>query len=185
MFIHSKIKLKLACGLVALTMILAVSSCTQETPKSVNYASIPELVTLGDAGVFRGFNLGDSLNTVLRKETKKPIEVDSGYLYYEYAILDTVGSFNITYNFDEDGGLNEIQSNIFIMKSSETEIVLNQFKTYFDKYFGPSRTEMGYDVWSVKSAKYGEVKINLNDESSDFTIDGSIQMIPIPKKNQQ
>lgn len=158
---------------VAIGITLIVSSCSTEAPKAVDYKSIPELILLGDAGTFRGFNLGDSLSTILKKEKTKPIEFDSAFLYYEYAIFDSAGSFNITYNFDEELKLKEIQSNIFITKGSETESLLNNFKARFDKYFGPCQTEMGYAVWSVKSAKYGTIKINLGDASSDFTIDNA------------
>lgn len=157
---------------VVFLFALVLTSCTQEQPKPVDISTIPGIIMGGDAGIFRGFNLGDSLATVLRKETAKPVESDSSYLYYEYTLPDTVGSYNIAYNFDEKG-LYEIQSNIFITNAAETETIFNRFKIYFDKYYGSSQTEMGFSVWSVKSKKFGEVKINLSDESSDFTIDNA------------
>jgi hypothetical protein len=155
------------------SVFTAMVSCTsQEQQKPADLTSTPQIIMGDNAGVFRGFNLGDSLSTIVRKEAGKPIETDSGYLYYEHKLFDTLGSYNITYNFDEKG-LYEIQSNIFINNAASTETVLNSFKAYFDKYYGASRTEMGFNVWSVKSAKFGEVKINLSDESSDFTIDNA------------
>ena len=43
-------------------------------------------------------------------------------------------------------------------------------------------------VWTVKSEKYGDVRINLSDESADFTIPGSPGKIALwiyPDKNNQ
>lgn len=150
---------------------VAVYSCKQEQ-KSADIGSIPAIVLGSNDGVFRGVNLGDSIATVLRKETEKPIETDSGYLYYEYSLLDSVGSYNITYNFDEQG-LYEIQSDIFINDAANTEAVLSEFKKHFDKYYAPTQADMGFSAWSVKSDRVGAVKINLSDESSDFTVDNA------------
>ncbi|MFY9309247.1 MAG: hypothetical protein WAQ28_09405 [Bacteroidia bacterium] len=157
---------------MVLIAAITLSSCSEITTKKTDPAAIPELVLAGNEGLFRTMNLGDDINTVLKKETAKPLEVDSAYLYYEYALPDSVGSFNVTYNFDEKG-LFEIQSIIFINNAEVTEEVQNRFKSYFDNYYGSSQTEMGFNIWSVKSEKFGQVKINLTDESSDFTIDNA------------
>ena len=92
-------------------------------------------------------------------------------MYYEYPI-DSIGSFNITYNFD-DAGLNEIQSEIFIKNAKQTDSIFDTFKNYFDAHYGGSEVDMGYTVWSVKSEKFGDVKINLSDQSADLTVDGA------------
>lgn len=153
--------------------VITLVSCSQEQPKPADINTIPEIVMGGHEGVFRGANLGDNLDAVLKKETTKPIETDSGYLYYEFPLFDSIGSYNVTYNFDEKG-LFEIQSTVFIINNpAETENVFNRFKAYFDKTYGASESEMGFNVWSVKSEKFGNVKINLSDESSDFTIANS------------
>ena len=153
--------------------VLTFVSCSQDQPKPADINTIPEIVLGGNEGVFRGANLGDSVDEVLKKETTKPIETDSGYLYYEFPLLDSIGSYNVTYNFDEKG-LFEIQSTVFIINNpAETENVFNRFKAYFDKTYGASQSEMGFYIWSVKSEKFGSVKINLSDESSDFTIANS------------
>lgn len=157
---------------ILLTAVVTFYSCSETTTKKTDPAAIPELVLASNEGLFRTMNLGDDINTVLKKETAKPLEVDSAYLYYEYALPDSVGSFNVTYNFDEKG-LFEIQSLIFINNAEATEEVQNKFKSYFDNYYGSSQTEMGFNIWSVKSEKFGQVKINLTDESSDFTIDNA------------
>jgi hypothetical protein len=128
-------------------------------------------------GAFRGFNFGDQLDTVRKKESSPPTESDSNYLYYEYRI-DTTGSYNISYDFD-DNGLVEIQSDIFIKDANQTDSVFNSFKRYFDEHFGKNETDMGYDVWTVKSETHGDIKINLTDESSQFTTDKSPGKIAI------
>jgi hypothetical protein len=45
---------------------------------------------------------------------------------------------------------------------------------------------MGFAVWTVKSAKFGDVRINLSDESADFTVEnnpGKISIWIYPDKN--
>jgi hypothetical protein len=165
-------------------IVIIVFSCTHTKSKVAEYGPVIENVMRSDMGVFRGFGLGENPDSIMKKEPEKPIEVDSGYLYYEYK-LATAGSFNITYNFDEKG-LNEIQSDIFITNADEADQVFNTFKTYFDQHYGGSRMEMGFTVWSVKSEKYGDVKINLSNESTDFTADkapGKISLWVYPDKD--
>ena len=157
--------------LFSIVLLLFTWSCTE--PKSALSKYGPELegVMRSDFGTFRGFNLGDQMDTVLAKEAGKGIDADEGYLYYEFKLQDS-NFYNITYIFD-DAGLNEIQSDIYIKNPTNTEKVLNSFKSYFDDHFGANETHQGFLVWTVKSEKYGNVRINLSDESADFTIPGS------------
>lgn len=145
-----------------------LSSCSE--PKSVLSKYGPELegVMRTESGTFRGFDLGTKQDTILAKESGKPSEFDEGYLYYEFDLPDS-NSYNISYNFD-DKGLNEIQSEVYIKNPIHTEKVFDSFKTYFDDHFGKSETHQGFTVWTVKSDKFGDVRINLSDESEDLTI---------------
>jgi hypothetical protein len=157
---------------LVLSLILVVifcSSCTKHKSKLAEYGSVFESVMISDSCVFRGINLGDKLNSIQAKEKNKPIETDTGYLYYEYS-LDSTGSYSITYNFDETG-LNEIQSDIFIKNPDKSDQIFSMFKSYFDEHYGDSESHQGFTVWSAKSEKYGDVKISLSDESADFTVD--------------
>lgn len=165
-----------------LPLLFIVSSCSKSSLKE--FGPVFQSVVLSDEGVFRGINLGDSQAAIEKKESVKPVESDSGYLYYEYK-LDTTGSFNVTYNFDERG-LNEIQSDIFINKSEQTEAIYDKFKAYFDEHYGDSESQMGFTVWTVKSEKYDEIKISITNENSDFTTDqapGKISIWIYPNTN--
>jgi hypothetical protein len=148
-------------------LVIVISSCTKPKSKLAKYGSVLEDVIRSDSSAFRGFNLGDKLDSIQKKEAGKPIESDTAYLYYEYK-LDSSNTFNITYNFDDDG-LNEIQSDIFIHNPNNTENVFNAFKAFFDDHYGASESHGGFTVWLVKSKKFGDVRINLSDESADFT----------------
>ncbi len=165
-------------------LIFILHSCTPPAPKASKYGPVFDSVMRSENGLFRGLNLGDKLDSVQLKETVKPIEADSGYLYYEMK-LDTTGSFNITYNFDETG-LNEIQSDIYINNAAAADEAFSKFKSYFDDHFGESQNHQGYTVWTVTSAKYGLVRINLSNESSDFTVEkapGKISLWIYPDKD--
>jgi hypothetical protein len=177
----AKYSLIITCFLLA-----AISSCTTKSKsKLAEYHPVLEKIVRVETGAFRGFNLGDQLDSVKLREPAQPVEVDEGYLYYEYKIDDTTGSYSISYNFD-DKGLNEIQSDIFITNANNTDQLFNSFKSYFDDHYGSSEMDMGYNVWTVKSQKYGDVKINLSDESTSLTTDhapGKISIWIYPDKN--
>jgi hypothetical protein len=154
-----------------------VSSCNRSSSSLKEYGPIVQSVILSNNGVFRGLSLGDKMDSVQRSEPIQPMEVDDGYLYYEYKI-DSTASFNISYNFEE-AGLSEIQSDIYIHDPKNTETIFNQFKTFFEEHYGTSEDQQGYTIWSVKSEKYNSVKINLSDESADLTVPNSPGKISI------
>jgi hypothetical protein len=155
---------------IALVLVL-FASCDTEKSELAAYGPVVQHVIGKESGAFRGFNLGDVMDSVQAGESGQPVEVDDGYLYYEFLISDTTGSYNISYDFSE-GGLSEIQSDIFIDNPDNTEAIFNSFKKYFDDHYGASETAMGYYVWTTQSEKFGEVKINLKDESVELTADG-------------
>jgi hypothetical protein len=165
-------------------LLLFTFSCTNPKSKLAEYGPVLENVMQSDIGAFRGFSLGEAFDTIKQTEKVEPIESDENYLYYEYSI-DTLGSYNVAYNFEEKA-LNEIQADIFISNASKTEEVYNSFKKYFDLHYGVCEDHMGFAVWTVKSAKFGDVRINLSDESADFTVEnnpGKISIWIYPDKN--
>jgi hypothetical protein len=172
--------------IIACFLIIAVYSCKTSTEsKLAKYHPALEKIVRSETGAFRGFNLGDKVDTVKQHEPEQPVEADEGYLYYEYKIDDTTGSYSISYHFDEKG-LKEIQSDIFVTNVNNTDPIFNAFKAYFDEHYGGSQLDMGYNVWSVKSEKYGDVKINLTDESASLTTDhapGKISIWIYPDKH--
>jgi len=152
-------------------LVLFFTSCENEKSPLGFYGSFFENVMRSENGVFRGFNLGVQMDSVLKNESVKATEADEGYLYYEFQ-ADTTGSYNVAYTFNEKG-LAEIQSDLFITNQTNTDAVFNAFKTYFDEHYGPSANDMGFTVWSVKSDLFNEVKINLSNESADFSLPNS------------
>jgi hypothetical protein len=154
-----------------------VSACKQPKSKLSKYGSVLESVIVSDTGAFRGYSLGEKLDSVKANEKAQPAEVDDGYLYYEYK-LDSANSFNIAYTFDENG-LSEIQSDIYIKDPANTDRIFNSFKTFFEDHYGQSQSHEDYTIWTIKSAKYGTVRINLSDESADFTVPNSPGKISI------
>lgn len=162
-FIKNVLFISLLAGLI--------SSCSDSKSPLSKYGPELEGVMRTDLGTFRGFDLGTPMDTVLAKEVGLGVDADEGYLYYEFKLNDS-NTYNISYSFD-DMGLNEIQSDVYIKNPNNTEKVFNSFKSYFDDRFGKNENHQGFMVWTVKSENYGDVRINLSDESSDFTIPGS------------
>jgi len=159
-------------------IFFVISSCKQDKSSLAKYGSVFENVVRFDQGVFRGFNLGDSITTIATKELSKPFEEDINYLNYEYKI-DSTTTFDVRYTFDERG-LNEIESDIFINNNlSLAEETFNNFKKYFDEHYGKSETEGGYNVWSVKSEKYGDIMIDLSSEFPAFNAKNNVEKISL------
>lgn len=172
---------------ISILLLLVISSCNKKEEKDPldKYGTFVKTVMRTDTGAFRGFNFGESMDTVLAKESANATEADDMYLYFEYRI-DTVGSFDIAYDFDESG-LVEVQSYVYINNINKVDSVFNAFKDYFDDHFGKNETQMGYNVWSVKSEEYGDININLSDESANFTADkapGKLSISIYPDKSQ-
>lgn len=157
-------------------VVLTIASCESERSPLSKYGPVFENVMRSETGVFRGFSLGDQLDSVKQKETE-PVESDVDYLYYEYDI-DTTATYSVAYTFT-DGLLDEMRSYIFVNDNNKTEEVLNTFKNYFNEHYGASEEHMGFIVWSVRSEKYGLVRINLSDESADFSVEDAPGKISI------
>ena len=172
---HLQKSLKL---LLLVILFSVVSSCKQNKSSLAEYGSVFEKVVISDQGVFRGFSLGDSLKNIKAKEKETPKEEDENYLYYEYK-SDSLTTFNVSYSFDEKG-LNEIKSDIFVKNNMDVaEDIYNKFKEYFNQHYGQSETEGGFDVWSVKSEKYGEIRIDLSNEFPAFNTTNAIGKISL------
>ena len=169
---------------IILFVLVYASACRHDSDALKKYGPFFKTVMRSEDGAFRGFNFGEKQDSISKKEAGAATETDKDYLYYEYRI-GSEGTFNVTYDFDEDG-LNEIQSDVFVNDPNQTDSVFNSFKTYFDDHFGKEESDMGYNVWSVKSDKYGDVKINLSDQSSGLTTDkapGKISIWIYPDKD--
>jgi len=169
---------------IVLFVLVYSASCKRDADALKKYGPFVKTVMRTENGAFRGFNFGEAQDSVSRKEAGPPTETDKDYLYYEYRIPEG-GSFNVTYDFDEEG-LNEIQSDVFVNDANQTDSIFNSFKTYFDDHFGKEESDMGYNVWSVKSDKYGDIKINLSDQSTSLTTDkapGKISIWIYPDKD--
>ncbi len=179
---RSSNKVYLSSIIVLAMVALLLGSCSQPSGLAA-YGKEFEQVMHSETGVFRGFSLGDKFDSVKLSEKETPRETDSGYLYYERK-LDTAGTYNITYNFT-DNQLDEIQSDIYLHSTNRAEEVFGKFKSYFDEHYGQSQNQQGFTVWTVKSQKYGTVRISLSDESSNFTVDkapGKISLWIYPDK---
>jgi len=169
---------------IFLIVAAAVAACNSEKSPLAKYGKVFENVMRSEQGVFRGLSLGDKIDTVQKAE-ELALEADEGYLYYEYAI-DTTATYSVAYTF-EDGLLDEIQSYIFVNDNTKTEETFNTFKNYFNEHYGESQDHMGFLVWTVKSQKYGIVRINLSDESADFSVSnapGKISIWIYPEKGE-
>jgi hypothetical protein len=148
-------------------------SCGSDKPSGLSeYGPVFESVMRTDSGAFRGFELGTPMDTVMAREPAQPAEVDDLYLYYEYSLPDGAGSYDLSYDFDENG-LIEINSDIFLRDPAMTEAALAGFKKYFDKIYGASENHGGFNVWTVRSESFGKVRINLSDSSAELSADGS------------
>ena len=151
-----------------LVLIYLMAGCGNHQAPLVQYGPVVQQIMITDTAVFRTFSLGNKPEEVKKRETALLMESDSSFLYYESKKSDS-SSFNVMYNFDEEG-LAEIQSDIYLSNATQGDEAFEQFKKYFNDHYGESTAKQGYMVWTIPSSKFGTVRVNLDLENADGNI---------------
>jgi hypothetical protein len=150
---------------IMLVSLVFISSCTDPKKETETNKSIIETVMLSDKGIFRGLDLGMSKDSVLAHEKIEPVQNSTAQLNYEYTI-DSTATYAITYSFDEKGALSEVQCAVYLIKDiSFIDKTYAELESYYNEFYGESLTDKGLTTWGVKSDQYGEIKINISQES--------------------
>ena len=87
---------------------LVIASCNEEIKTQNNkprifpeYSIVLDEIIRSKDGVIRGVDLNSQASIINKVETKKPTEVSSNFLYFEYPIDSTI-NYSVTYNLKND-----------------------------------------------------------------------------------
>lgn len=125
-------------------------------------------------GVFRGVNIGDSVNQVESEEGTAPIESSKNLHSYEGTIGES-GNYAVRYGF-ENGKVFEILVECSFDENQEGVKLLNGFRDFFIEKYGAFDKDAGYLVWKTKSSADTPVCIIEMIDESEFADFGQFSL---------
>ena len=136
-------------------------------------------------GIFRGVNIGDSVDQVESAEGTAPIESSKNMHSYEGSIGES-GSYVVRYGF-ESGKVYEILVECSFDENQEGVKMLNGFRDFFNEKYGAYEKDAGYLVWKTKSSGNIPVCVIEMVDESEFADFGqfSLSIYREPNSPQQ
>ena len=158
-----KFKMLKKTNLFSLIIILTIFSCKK--------ASSPhfDAIVKSDKGVFRGVEIGSTIEEVQQLENKEFL-VDNmpEYLYYDYN-MDMGNSYTISYDFSENS-LYEIELSAYFDKIEDANNLFVELTKHFTDTYGAGKVaDDGYTSWRTKSKKTGNgVEVAMINDSQEY-----------------
>jgi len=155
-----------------LFLVIGLPSCqTTQEPKKPEpqrifegYHVMLDDLLLTRRGVFRGIDLNNSMDSVLKTEPQAPTDSSSNQLFYEFQV-DSITNFIIEYSFSGDS-LEEINVQI---SSDDQELISYLFcdlKDYYSNKLPNPIEDQGYVVYNCFEGQRKPFVVTLSDNSS-------------------
>jgi hypothetical protein len=159
-----KLKLKRFPFLFIIVVSTLITSCSHV--KELDEYS-PELAILAvtNEGVFRGIELGMSLDDVKSIEKAALNDESSDYLYYD-ASLNESDYYTINYYFSGKG-LYEITIDVYQDNTAAALSLRNAIETFFTDKYGKPKTKDDYLLWETDAKGFKNVEISLFGEERE------------------
>lgn len=159
--VKKNIILKFTLNIVVATLIVSCGNV-----KDLNeYAPELEQLVLTNDGIFRGINLGETLEEVKEKEKAALNDESSDYLYYD-ATLNETDYFTINYYFSAKG-LYEINIDVYQDITASALSLRNALETYLNDKYGKSKSKDDYLLWETDAKGFKNVEIALFGEERE------------------
>ncbi|MGE0562153.1 MAG: hypothetical protein AB7O47_10070 [Flavobacteriales bacterium] len=150
-------------SILLLTFTLTIFSCKKATSPHF------DAIVKSDKGVFRGVEIGSTIEDVQQLENKDFL-VDNmpEYLYYDYN-LDMGNSYTISYDFSQNS-LYEIELSAYFDKIEDANNLFAELTKYFTNSYGAGKVAAdGYTSWRTKSKKSGNgVEVAMINDSQEY-----------------
>ena len=116
-------------------------------------------------GLWRGLEMGQSLEEVLENEPAKPEYIEEDYLYYTLK-QNQNDTYAFTYSFDKNG-LYEILSEIYFPQHPEyADITYSRLSDFLsDRYGDPAEDEGKRCKWVIPISEFDEFEVELSNET--------------------
>lgn len=151
-------------GMYALILCIPIffSACvSKERTQSILFQTI----FLEKEGLFRGINLGNSLEEVKKYEKVSPRHDDLIGLTYYYPLADSQQLFLEYYSGLPESGLRgdslkAIIANVFLQDEMVAAELYREIQNHFKTKMGLSLGDYGEDVWEGET-RYGQMEVHL------------------------
>lgn len=129
------------------------------------YSPDLEKLAITTDGIFRGMEMGMSLEEVKQKETAALSDESNDYLYYD-ATLNESDYYTINYYFSEKG-LYEITIDVYQDITANALSLRNAIETYLNDKYGKSKNKDDYLIWETDAKGFKKVEISLFGEERE------------------
>ncbi len=157
----SKVIKNISFLLFSIIVATLFSACSNVKELDEYSPDLEKLVVTTD-GIFRGVEMGMSLEAVKEKERATLSDESTDYLYYD-ATLNESDYFTINYYFSEKG-LYEITIDVFQDVTANALSLRNALETYLNDKYGKSKTKDDYLIWEIDAKKFKKIEISLFGE---------------------
>lgn len=130
------------------TTSVAVDS-TSNIPSLENYSPAFKAILKTDAGMVRGLSIGDEMNAIVESAPLSETQPDNGKSYTEYFDDTDLNFADILYVNDSENKIGAISVDVFIENQTSVDSLMNEFKSYFDKKYGPGKGISKMSVWKL------------------------------------
>lgn len=161
MFKVLKNKSVLLFSIIVATLFVACSNVKELD----EYSPELEKLAVSSDGIFRGVEMGMSLDDVKEKETAALSDESTDYLYYD-ATLNESDYFTINYYFSEKG-LYEITIDIYQDVTANALSLRNALETYLNDKYGNPKSKDEYLMWETDAKKFKKIEISLFGEERE------------------
>jgi hypothetical protein len=129
-------------------------------------SSTEQILRHSEGGDFRGINIGDDRESVLKAENGSTVYSMPDELVYR---IDPNGTdstwYEISYNFNQQG-LYDINMDVYPKNDSGMRALKNEFVQYYINRYGDCKYHNGYCQWRAMTGNGHIVSITLTDSIS-------------------
>jgi hypothetical protein len=150
--------------IISIVVATLISACSNVKDLD-EYSPDLEKLAVSTDGVFRGVEMGMSLDEVKAKESAALSDESTDYLYYD-ATLNESDYFTINYYFSEKG-LYEITIDVYQDVTANALSLRNALETYLNDKYGKSKSKDDYLIWETDAKKFNKVEISLFGEERE------------------
>ncbi|MGB6035928.1 MAG: hypothetical protein WBG42_06645 [Cryomorphaceae bacterium] len=147
-------------------LLFLATGCAQQEEKKEN--SHQEEVFIDNSGLFRGYVLGSSPDSVLAAEKWAPAVANDSIIEYRVPVYFSEDTVLLkAYLAFDTYGLFEVQVDVFTMDDTLAETILDNWSAALSTAFGEHENLIAARRWTTFSESNNTVEITLSQERND------------------
>lgn len=133
-------------------------------PSLENYSPAFKAILKTDAGMVRGLNIGDEMNSIVESVPLSETQPENGKSYTAYFDDTDLNFADIVYVKDAENKIGAISIDVFIGNQTSVDSLMNEFKGYFDKKYGQGKGISKKTVWKLAETDFELLLQNVSTE---------------------